>query len=145
MDYLFSIVREMGQSVIIQLVIILVSADIVFGILNSIKNKCVNSTVGINGLIRKAAIISTVIILYIIDVLININFISFIPKEISTYLNMPEIGLSELFGIILILFEALSIMKNLNNIGLPLPKKLKSTVEKFLNEMTDEESKETKE
>lgn len=130
--------QDMSDSVIIKILIILISSDVLFGVLRAIKEKTINSGIGIEGLIRKTTMLVAIVGLYLIDILININFVSIIPAEVITILNLPEVGLAELFGTILIAFESLSILKNINLIGLPLPKNIKKTLEKFLSEMTSE-------
>lgn len=130
--------QDMSDSVIIKILIILISSDVIFGVLRAIKEKSIASGIGIEGLIRKTTMLVAIVGLYLIDILININFVSIIPAEVITILNLPEVGLAELFGTILIAFESLSILKNINLIGLPLPKNIKKTLEKFLSEMTSE-------
>ncbi len=47
-------------------------------------------------------------------------------------------GIFELFGIMFILYEITSILKNMVKCGLPIPKKIKTTIEKLLNNLTSE-------
>ena len=61
-----------------------------------------------------------------------------IPKEWLSVLGVDKIGLCEFFCILFILYEAVSILKNMLLCGLPVPTKLKNWIENFLNIMTDE-------
>jgi hypothetical protein len=36
------------------------------------------------------------VVLYFIDILININFVSVVPAEVVSILNLPSVGLAEL-------------------------------------------------
>lgn len=144
MQDILTIFQCMAGSVIVRLIVILIAADVLFGVLRAIKQKTVNSTIGIDGLIRKTAILLVVMVLYIIDVMIQIDFTSFLPQEVIAALHLPGVGLSELFGVMLILFESLSIMKNLSILGLPLPKKFKAAIETFLTNITGEKKEEKK-
>lgn len=47
-------------------------------------------------------------------------------------------GVCELFCLLYILYEIVSILKNMTLCGLPVPTKLKSWIQKFLDDMTDE-------
>ena len=80
----------------------------------------------------------TIIICLFVDTILNINLISFIPEEISKYLSLPEVGLNSLFTILYIVFEILSVFKNMYKCKLPLPKKLKTLLEKLLKDLTSE-------
>ncbi|WP_410745052.1 phage holin family protein, partial [Clostridium neonatale] len=55
-----------------------------------------------------------------------------------SFLGVDKIGLCEFFSILFILYEAVSILKNLLLCGAPIPTKLKTFIEKLLNIMTDE-------
>lgn len=122
----------------LQILIVFIALDVIFGILRAIKDKGLNSTIGIDGIIRKIAMIVTIIICIILDFLININFISFIPTGIKEYVHISKIGISELFSILYILFEFLSVLKNMYKCKLPIPKKLQKILEKILKEFTSE-------
>ncbi len=123
---------------LLQVLVIFIVLDVVFGILRAIKDKGLNSTIGIDGIIRKVAMIFTIVVCLILDFLININFIGFIPDGVKEYINITRIGISELFSILYILFEFLSILKNMYKCKLPIPKKLQKILEKLLKEFTSE-------
>lgn len=138
------ILSEIQSNSMIYMVMLLIVGDTILGFLRSCKEKTINSSVGINGLIRKTAIISTLIIAFIADVLFDFNLIFFIPTQILDFIKIKEVGILEVFGLLFIIFELLSILKNLDRMGIPVPKKIKSMLEKVLNELTTEENKEEK-
>lgn len=123
---------------VIQVLSVIIILDTIFGVLRSFKLHKTNSTIGIDGIIRKCAIMFTIVGCVILDNIVNINIISFIPDNIREILNISKIGTSEMFGILYCIFEILSIFKNMYKIGLPLPIKLKNLLEKLLKEFTEE-------
>lgn len=112
--------------------------DTALGILRAIKEHKFNSCVGINGTIRKVAMILSVVFLMIIDASVKIDFLFMIPNEYLQYIGLERLGICELFCIIYILYEAISILKNMTLCGLPVPVKIKNWIQKFLDDMTDE-------
>ena len=122
----------------IQVLIIFIILDVIFGILRAIKEHKLNSTIGIEGIIRKVGMIITIIVCLLVDYIININLIGFIPSDVSNVLDLPNIGLCVIFNILYIVFEILSIFKNMYKCKLPLPKKLKLYLEKLLKDFTSE-------
>lgn len=126
------------NNIIFYLLIITILLDIFLGSLRALKEKKWNSTVGINGILRKTAMIGSSIFLIIIDSILKIDLLFFIPKEITHTLKLNEVGIFELFGIMFMLYEITSILKNMVKCGLPIPKKIKQTIEKLLNNLTSE-------
>ena len=126
------------NNIIFYLLIITILLDIFLGSLRALKEKKWNSTVGINGILIKTAMIGSSIFLIIIDSILKIDLLFFIPKEITTTLKLNEVGIFELFGIMFILYEITSILKNMVKCGLPIPKRIKTTIEKLLNNLTSE-------
>lgn len=130
--------EKLVNNQVIQVLSIFIILDTLFGVLRSIKQHKTNSTIGIDGIIRKCAIMFTIVGCVVLDNIVNINLISFIPEEIKESLNITKIGTSEMFGFLYCIFELLSIFKNMYKIGLPLPIKLKNFLEKILKEFTEE-------
>lgn len=130
--------EKLVDNQVIQVLSIFIILDTLFGVLRSIKQHKTNSTIGIDGLIRKCAIMFTIVGCVVLDNIVNINVISFVPEEIKESLNITKIGTSEMFGFLYCIFELLSIFKNMYKIGLPLPIKLKNFLEKILKEFTEE-------
>ena len=126
------------NNIIFYLLITTILLDVFLGSLRALKEKKWNSTVGINGILRKTAMIGSSIFLIIIDSILKIDLLFFIPKEITNTLKLNEVGIFELFGIMFILYEITSILKNMVKCGLPIPKKIKTTIEKLLNNLTSE-------
>ena len=126
------------NNIIFYLLVTAILLDIFLGSLRALKEKKCNITIGINGILRKTAIIGISILLIIIDSILKIDLLFFIPKEITNTLKLNEVGIFELFGIMFILYEITSILKNMVKCGLPIPKKIKRTIEKLLNNLTSE-------
>lgn len=126
------------NNIIFYLLVTAILLDIFLGSLRALKEKKWNSTLGINGILRKTAMIGSSIFLIIIDSILKIDLLFFIPKEITNTLKLNEVGIFELFGIMFILYEITSILKNMVKCGLPIPKKIKRTIEKLLNNLTSE-------
>ena len=122
----------------VQLLIIFITLDVIFGVLRAIKEGKLNSTIGIDGVIRKVGMIITICVCILVDIIISIDLIGFIPDKIKEVLGLSKIGISMLFNILYIVFEILSIFKNMYKCKLPLPKKLKVYLEKILREFTSE-------
>lgn len=122
----------------VQLLIIFIVLDVIFGILRAIKEGKLNSTIGIDGIIRKVGMIITICVCILVDVIISIDLIGFIPENVKNVLGLSKVGVSMIFNILYIIFEILSIFKNMYKCKLPLPKKLKTFLEKMLKEFTSE-------
>ena len=122
----------------VQLLIIFITLDVIFGVLRAIKEGKLNSTIGIDGIIRKVGMIITICVCILVDIIISIDLIGFIPDKVKEILGLSKIGISMLFNILYIVFEILSIFKNMYKCKLPLPKKLKVYLEKILKEFTSE-------
>lgn len=112
--------------------------DTILGVLRAIKEHKFNSCVGIDGAIRKVAMIISVIILMFVDSLMNINFLFMIPEKYLQYIGVSKVGICELFCILYILYEAVSILKNMALCGLPVSGKIKAFLIRFLDDMTEE-------
>ena len=121
-----------------KLLLYAVLLDTVLGVLRAIKEHKFNSCVGIDGAIRKVAMILSVVFLMVIDASVKIDFLFMIPKEYLQYIGLERLGICELFCILYILYEAISILKNMTLCGLPVPAKIKRWIQKFLDDMTDE-------
>ena len=94
--------------------------------------------VGIDGAIRKAAMLFSVCLLMSIDVIMNINVLSFVPEQYVQILGINKMGICEFFSLLFILYEAVSILKNMTLCGLPVPTRIKNFIQKFLEDMTEE-------
>jgi toxin secretion/phage lysis holin len=126
------------NNIIFYLLITTILLDVFLGSLRALNERKWNSTIGINGILRKTAMIGSSIFLIIIDSILKIDLLFFIPKEITETIKLNEIGIFELFALMFILYETTSILKNMILCGLPIPKRLKSKIEKLLNDLTSE-------
>lgn len=126
----------------IQLLVIFICLDVIFGFLRSIKERKTNSTIGIDGIIRKTGMMITIIVTLVLDKMCNIDLIAFIPSDLKNYLHLGNCGITLLFNSLYIIFEILSIMKNMRKCKIPLPKQLNNFLDKLLSEFTEEIKKE---
>lgn len=122
----------------VQLLIIFIVLDVIFGVLRAIREGKLNSTIGIDGIIRKVGMIITICVCILVDMIVSVDLIGFIPENIKVVLGLSKVGVSMIFNILYIIFEILSIFKNMYRCKLPLPKKLKVFLEKMLKEFTSE-------
>lgn len=121
----------------IELVVLAIVFDTVFGVLRAIKEKKFNSCAGIDGAIRKVAMLISLVFMLAIDMLIKVNLIGFIPESIRTYLGLTSVGVAEFFSLLYIAYEIVSIFKNMALCGLPV-KKVWAAVRALLVKYTDE-------
>lgn len=122
---------------IIQLVVAAVIFDTIFGVIRAIREHKFNSCFGIDGAIRKISMIVSLCGLVVVDCLVKVNLIGFLPDTVREYLGIESIGTAEFFGLLYICYEVVSILKNMYLCGLPV-KKVWSVVKKFLSNYTDE-------
>ena len=123
---------------LIQLLVIFITLDVIFGILGSIKQHKTNSTIGIDGILRKIGMIFSIAGCVLIDSIVKIDLVFFIPEELKNYINFGRVGISSLFAILYSLFEILSIFKNMMRFKIQLPSKLQKLIYKLLNDFTNE-------
>lgn len=129
----------------LKVLFICILLDTFFGSIRAIKEKKLNSNVGIDGLIRKFAMVVSVIAFLGIDLIINFNVIGFIPEDVRNFIKLNYVGISSLFLWLFIIYEFLSIIKNMIKCKLPIPKKLQAFLEKIFKEYTSELDEEKKE
>lgn len=134
MNYIKNLLKNQGFKVLLIVIVL----DCIFGILRAIKQRKLNSTIGIDGLIRKTGMVLSIVFLYGIDYIMNLDFIFFIPETIKNFWQIDKIGIGGMFSILFICFEFLSIFKNMIICKLPIPKKLQNYCEKILKEFTEE-------
>ena len=121
-----------------RVLVLLIILDTILGVGRAIKEHKFNSSVGIDGAIRKVMIIASVIILMAVDMTCKFNLLFMVPEEYIRVLGIQKLGLCEFFGLLFILYEAVSSMKNMVLCGLPVPARMKKWVEKFLTDLTTE-------
>lgn len=121
-----------------RILLIAVTLDTILGVLRAIKEHKFNSCVGIDGAIRKSAMLLSVCLLMAVDVILNINVLFMVPQNYIEILGIHKLGICEFFSILFVLYEIVSILKNMTLCGLPVPTKIKRWVQKFLEDMTEE-------
>lgn len=117
---------------------IVITLDTIFGILRAIKEKSLNSCIGIDGIIRKVGMLISIIFLMAIDTIIHLDLIGFIPDTVKEIMNFGQVGIADIFMVLFIVFEILSIFKNMILCKLPIPKKLQQFLENAMKEFTGE-------
>ncbi len=122
---------------IIRLVIVGVMLDCLFGTIRSFKEHKPNSAIGINGVIRKVSMLASMLLLPIVDYLTGFNLIGILPDELLEYIPLTTIGITEFFGLLFIMYEAVSVLKNMDLCGLPVHA-VWIRVDSFLRKYTDE-------
>lgn len=131
-----AILTEAANNKVFQLVVIMVVLDTIFGCARAIREHKFNSSVGIDGAIRKVMMLVSVVALILIDHILRVNLIGFIPNDVRQYIG-GNIGIAELFALLYIAYEAVSILKNMVLCGLPV-KRVWIAVRKYLLKYTDE-------
>lgn len=126
------------HNVFILTVAIVILMDTFFGVCRALKEHKFNSCFGIDGGIRKIAMLGCIAFLAGLDMCIKINLAFMLPQEWINYLGTDQIGLCEFFSILFILYEAVSILKNMLLCGLPIPARFRNILEKMLDYFTDE-------
>lgn len=132
---------------IFRLLLVLVLADLVFGGFRAIREKRFNSTTGIDGVIRKSAMLVAMVFFGLVDLTLKWNFIGMIPEKILAVLPVQTVGSMALIGIYLCMYEALSVLKNMSLSGLPLQpvwERLSSWLEKNTDEISKEVTEEVR-
>lgn len=117
-----------------------VAIDTVFGLMRAIKHRSWNSSVGIDGAIRKISMLVCMTFMAILDTACGFNLIKLFPDDISghlTSMSLTHIGFAEFFGILFIAYECVSILKNMYLCGLPV-KWVWAKAYVFLYKYTDE-------
>lgn len=129
-----------------KVLLVVICLDVFFGILRAIKQKKLNSSIGIDGIIRKCGMLVSTIFIKMIDFIVDLDFLGFIPLGVKEVLNIQnQFGIGSLFALLFIIFEALSVLKNMVICKLPIPKKLQKWLEKALHEFTTEIKDESEE
>ena len=128
-------------NIFVRLLLIAVCADMVFGSLRAAKYRKWNSAVGIDGAIRKAGMLACVLLFTAIDMMMHVDVLGWLPEDIRNVLDtcgVVKCGITELFALLFILYEATSVLKNMLLCGLPVPAGLREKLAKWLDSMTDE-------
>lgn len=132
-----TLINNTSNSPIVKIFIIALLFDVFLGSLRAIKEKNWNSTIGINGMLRKAGMVGSVVFLTLADVVICFNLIAWVPDNIKQVFNLNSVGLCDLFGLMFLLYELTSVLKNAAIVGI-IGKKLSNKLQKILQKLTSE-------
>lgn len=127
----------MRGNILFQLVVIMIVMDVVFGSLRAAKERSFNSSVGIDGGIRKIGMMISLVCLVFVDILCPVNLVGFLPETLREYIHMQDITVMEFFALLYIVYEVLSVLKNMTLSGLPV-RRVWITVKGFLRKNTGE-------
>lgn len=136
------IITLLSSNSFVKILLIAVALDTILGVLRAIKEHKFNSCVGIDGAIRKAGMLLSVGFLMATDVIMHINVLGMVPEKYVQILGIDKMGICEFFSLLFILYELVSILKNMTLCGLPVPTKIKKWIQEFLDDMTEELPKE---
>ena len=70
---------DLFNNKLIQVLVIFIVLDVIFGILGSIKQHKTNSTIGIDGIIRKIGMLFSIAGCVILDKIVEIDLVFFLP------------------------------------------------------------------
>ena len=120
-----------ANNLFVKLAAIAVVMDTALGALRAAKYRRWNSSVGIDGGIRK------------VDMLLHVDVLSFgfVSEEVRQALaaaNVTNLGIAEFFCLMYILYECTSILKNALLCGVPCPKGLQKKLAEWLAQFTEE-------
>lgn len=135
------LVVALVNNIFVEVLFIAVCADMIFGSLRAAKYRCWNSAVGIDGAIRKAGMIASVLLFTIMDMLLHVDVLAWLPGDVRGVLEVVgvvKMGITELFCLLYILYEATSVLKNMLLCGIPVPAGIRAKLAAWLDNMTDE-------
>ena len=132
------IITLLSADSFVRILLVAVTLDTILGVLRAIKEHKFNSSVGIDGAIRKTAMLTSTGLLMAIDVIMHINVLFMVPETYIKVLGISKLGICEFFCLLFILYELVSILKNMTLCGLPVPSGVKKWIQKFLEDMTEE-------
>lgn len=124
------------------LIVFLMICDILGGVFKAIAmSRGINSTIGTNGLIRKAGVLLALLVFIVVDSLVEVDFVSLIPDELLAVFKLEEahIRLSHVMLCFFGLFELVSLFENLGEVGVPLPRFITRFIERLRNTLEGEE------
>ena len=123
---------------LIKLLLLAILLDTILGTGRAIKEHKFNSCIGIDGAIRKVMMLVSAAVLMMADLIISINLTAFLPDDALNVVGLQKVGMCELFCVLFIVYECVSILKNMLLCGLPVPAKIRELLTAFLDNMTAE-------
>lgn len=134
----YDVFKSLAGNSFFEILLIAVALDTILGVLRAIKEHKFNSCVGIDGAIRKVAMLLSVGVLMLVDLIMHIDILFMVPEKYVQLIGIEKLGVCEFFCLLFILYEIVSILKNMTLCGLPVPQKIKNYIQKFLEDMTTE-------
>ena len=134
----YDVFKMLAGNSFFEILLIAVALDTILGVLRAIKEHKFNSCVGIDGAIRKVAMLLSVGVLMLVDLIMRIDILFMVPETYVQLIGIEKLGVCEFFCLLFILYEIVSILKNMTLCGLPVPQKIKNYIQKFLEDMTTE-------
>lgn len=113
-----NVFNDLQGATIVWMVLILAAADLIFGVLNGLKSHSFKSSINKNGVIIKCGCVFAIVFFYFLD----------------CFLGLVNLGFSELFGATICISEFISIICNLQALGVPFPKSIIELLDKYTNE-----------
>lgn len=135
------LMAAMENNLVVKLLLLAVCADMVFGSGRAIKERHWNSSVGIDGAIRKAGMVASIVLFSMMDMVLCVDLLGWLPvtaKDFMSSFGFVKAGVTELFGILYVLYELTSVLKNMMLCGLPVPAGIRQKIGSWLEIMTDE-------
>jgi toxin secretion/phage lysis holin len=123
---------------LIKLLLLAILLDTILGTGRAIKEHKFNSCIGIDGAVRKVMMLVSAAVLMMADLIISINLTAFLPDDALNVIGLQKVGMCELFCVLFIVYECVSILKNMLLCGLPVPAKIRELLTAFLDNMTAE-------
>lgn len=139
--FIVRLLAALLNNIFVDVLLIAVCADMIFGTLRAAKYRCWNSAVGIDGAIRKAGMIASVLLFTLMDMLLHVDILAWLPAEVRGVMDtmgVVKMGITELFCLLFILYEATSVLKNMLLCGIPIPAGIRAKLAMWLDNMTDE-------
>lgn len=128
----------------LMIVVVLVIVDFFTGYVKAYLKCQLNSSVGLDGLIRKAMILFSMLVFILLDEMLCFNLLQLLPSETMGFMSqikMTQVGLMEILGVGVLLQEGTSILENLHELGVPIPKFLARRIQRikqaYLNQEAD--------
>lgn len=140
-QFLIRLLNVLVDNVFVDLLFVAICADMIFGTLRAAKYRAWNSAVGIDGAIRKAGMVASVLLFTLMDMLLRLDLLSWLPAEIRSItdtMGVVKMGITELFCLLFVLYEATSVLKNMLLCGIPVPAGIREKLAIWLDSMTDE-------
>ena len=143
MDFWMEFRAAVCGNLFVELVVLAIAMDTVLGCLRAARAHKWNSSVGIDGGIRKAGMLVSVLFLVLVDMLLGLDVLQLgligdDARAVLAAMGVTNLGIAEFFCIVYIMYEATSILKNMLLCGLPCPRGLKERLAKWLDQMTEE-------